>query len=76
MLQNLLIILFNSAIDFSKVSPGYCQASFHGSIFDNIAFCLGEKQSMLVNKECSSWYNRVADFWVSVWDRRKIKFMW
>ena len=26
---------------------------------------------MLVNNECSSWYNRVGDFLVSVWDRRK-----
>ena len=26
---------------------------------------------MLVKDECSSWYNRVGDFLVSVWDRRK-----
>ena len=26
---------------------------------------------MLINDECSSWYNRVDDFLVSVWDRRK-----
>ena len=26
------------------------------------ALCLGEKQGMLVNDECSSWYNRVGDF--------------
>ena len=25
-------------------------------------FCLGEKQGMLVNSECSSWYNRAGDF--------------
>ena len=29
---------------------------------DKTAFCLGEKQGMLVNGECSSWYNRVGDF--------------
>ena len=23
------------------------------------------------NDECSSWYNRVGDFLMSVWDRRK-----
>ena len=32
---------------------------------------LGEKQGMLVNDECSSWYNKVGDFLMSVWDRRK-----
>ena len=26
------------------------------------AFCLGEKQGLLVEDECSSWYNRVGDF--------------
>ena len=26
---------------------------------------------MLVNDECSSWYSRVGDFWMSVWDQRK-----
>ena len=36
------------------------------------AFCLGGKQDMLVNDECSSsWYNRVGNFSVSVWDRRR-----
>ena len=43
----------------------------HGSIFDKAVFCLGEKQGMLVNDECSSWYNKVGDFLMSVWDRRK-----
>ena len=43
------------------------------SIFDKTAFCLGEKQGMLVNNECSSWYNRVVGdlLKVSIWDRRK-----
>ena len=35
------------------------EAFIHGSIFDKAAFCLGEKQGMLVNDECSSWYNKV-----------------
>ena len=26
------------------------------------AFCLEEKQGMLVNDECSSWYNRIGNF--------------
>ena len=26
---------------------------------------------MLVKDECSPWYNRVGDFLVSIWDRRK-----
>ena len=42
----------------------------HDSTFDKAVFCLGEKQGMLVNDECSSWYNKV-DFLMSVWDRRK-----
>ena len=32
------------------------------SIFDKTAFCLGEKEGMLVSIECGSWYNRVGDF--------------
>ena len=30
------------------------EAFIHGSIFDKAVFCLGEKQGMLVNDECSS----------------------
>ena len=36
-----------------------------------ILFFIGEEQGMLVNNECSSWYDRVGDFLVSIWDRRK-----
>ena len=43
----------------------------HGSIFDKAVFCLSEKQGMLLNDECNSWYNKVGDFSMSVWDRRK-----
>ena len=43
----------------------------HGSIFDKAVFCVGEKQGMLVNDECSSWYDKVGDFLMSVWSRRK-----
>ena len=33
-----------------------------GSIFDRNALCLGEKEGMLVDDECSSCYNRVGNF--------------
>ena len=33
-----------------------------GSIFKQTAFCLGEKQGILVNNECSSCYSRVGNF--------------
>ena len=41
------------------------------SSFDKTVFCLGKKQGMLINNECSYWYNRVGDFLLSVWNRRK-----
>ena len=43
----------------------------NSSIFNKAVFCLGEKQGMLINDDCSSWYNRVGDFLMSVGDRRK-----
>ena len=42
-----------------------------GNIFDKTTFCLGEKQGLLINDECGSWYNSVGDFLWSIWDRRK-----
>ena len=47
------------------------EAFNHGSILDKAVFCLGKKRGMLVNDECSSWYSRVGDCLMSVWDRRK-----
>ena len=47
------------------------EAFSHGSIVDKALLCLGQKQGMLVNHECSSWYSRVGDFFMSVWDKRK-----
>ena len=41
------------------------------SVLDKMVFCLGEKQGMIVNDDCSSWYNRVGEFLISVWERRK-----
>ena len=34
-------------------------------------YCLGEKQGMIVNDDCSSCYNRVGDCLMSIWERRK-----
>ena len=47
------------------------EAFNYSSVFDNIMLCLGEKQGMMINDECSSWYNRVGNFLISVWDKRK-----
>ena len=45
------------------------KACNHSSIFDKAVFCLDEKQGMLVNTKCSSWY-KVGKFLMSVWDER------
>ena len=47
------------------------EAVNYSNIFDKTVFCFSEKQGMLINDECSSWYNGVGDFLRSVWDRRK-----
>ena len=59
-------------------TSGYFAAFLPGIIFDKTTFCLGEKQGMLVNDECSSWCNRsrVGEFLGSVWDRRKGNLIW
>ena len=33
------------------------------NIFSKAVFCLEEKQGILVNDKCSSWYIRVGDFY-------------
>ena len=38
------------------------EAFNYSSIFDKAVFCLGEKQGMLINDECSLCYNKVGDF--------------
>ena len=45
----------------------------YSSTFGKAVLCLGEKQGtcMLINDECSSRYNRVGNFFMSVWERRK-----
>ena len=60
-------------LDYMKqvLTPEAFEAFMHGSIFDKTVFCLGEKQGMLVDDECNSWYNKVGNFLMSVWDRRK-----
>ena len=42
------------------------------STLDKTVFCLGEKQG--VNDDCSSWYNRVGDFLMSIYGRERRKF--
>ena len=37
-----------------------------GSIIDKTVFCLGESHGMFLNYECSSWYNEVSDFSISI----------
>ena len=53
--------------------PDAFENFIHCSVFNKMIFCLGEKQGMIVNDDCSSWYNRVhvGDFLMSVWERRK-----
>ena len=53
------------------LTPEAFEAFNHSRIFDKDVLHLGEKQGMLINDECSLWYNRVGDFLLSVWDRRK-----
>ena len=36
------------------LTPEAFKAFIHSSIFNKAVFCLGEKQGMLVNDECSS----------------------
>ena len=60
-------------MDYLKqVLPQAFEAFLCSSIFDKALFCLGEKQNMLVNDECSSRYSRVGDVCCRVWDRRKV----
>ena len=60
-------------LDYLKtiLPPDAFETFLRVSIFDKTAFCLGEEQGMLIKDECSSWYNRVGNFLVGVWDRRK-----
>ena len=43
----------------------------HCKVFNKAAFCLGEKHNVMVNDDCSSWYNRVGVFFMPVWERGK-----
>ena len=40
-------------------------------VFDKASFCLWEMKGMLANNECSSYYGRVGDFLMSVWNQIK-----
>ena len=43
------------------IHNGY-ETFIHRSVSDKVVFCLGERQGVLVDDECDSWYNRVGDF--------------
>ena len=47
--------------DYNEANPysGRIPSFNYISIFDKSVFCLGEKPCVLINDECSSWYNRV-----------------
>ena len=51
-------------LDYLKMvlPPDDFETFLCGSIFDKTAFCLREKQGMLINDEYSCWYNRVGDY--------------
>ena len=51
-------------LDYMKqiLTPEAIKAFNYSSIFTNTVFCLGEKQGMLINNECSSWYNKVGNY--------------
>ena len=53
------------------LTPEAFEAFVHSSIFNKTVVCFGEKQGMSVNDKCSSWYNKVGNFLMSVWDRRE-----
>ena len=36
-----------------------------------VCFVLGAKQSLLINDECSSWYDKARDLLMLVWNMRK-----
>ena len=55
----------------AKIIPDAFETFLHSNIFAKTAFCFGEKEGMLVNNDCSSWYNRVGDFFIINLDRRK-----
>ena len=53
------IMYYATVTSFTFSIPKYIQT----------VFCLEEKQGVLVNNECSSWYNRVGNFLaVSTWN--------
>ena len=53
------------------LTPDAFKDFIHSSIFDKAVFCLGEKQAMLVNNECSSRYSMVGNSLMSVWGMRE-----
>ena len=62
-----------TVLDYLKqvLLPDTFEDFVHHSVLDMMVFFLEEKQGMKVNDDCSLWYNRVDDFLMSVWKRRK-----
>ena len=53
------------------ISLDTLEAFRYGSIFCKILFCSGEKQGWLVSDKCNTWYNKVGDLLMTLWNRRK-----
>ena len=68
----LLYFFFPSKV-YSMIPPSYNNLFFFMATFSMKLNFVYEKSTVcfLVKDKCSSWYKRVGDFLVSVWDRRK-----
>ena len=60
-------------LDYLKqvLLPDAFEDFMHRRVFNKTVLCLGEKQGMIVNNDCSSWCNRVDDILMSIRERRK-----
>ena len=60
---NWVLYNFNVIVAVHLLLPDVFEDFMHHNILGKMVFCLGEKQSMMVNDDWhSSWYNRVGDF--------------
>ena len=73
---SVLVIICNVSWQFPKTNfldylkqlllPDVFEDFVHHSAFDKTVFYLGEKQGMIINDDCSLWYNKVGDILMSV----------
>ena len=70
--EHVLFELHHIFVDYLKqvLLPDAFEAFVCSSPFNKSVFCLGEKQGMLLNDECSSWYNREGEYLLSVWEKK------